>query len=117
MTALQGGTPPEVYVVLCEQGEYDDWCMRVEGVFATPEAAAAHIRAQTVELCRTADGELVQTYMADIEDVVETLDAAPTEHPAGADGNGRRVGGRWHIDGDPRYDGEVYTVERWEVRA
>ena len=106
----------EVYVVLCEWGEYDDWCMRIGGVFATPEDAAAHIRSQTATLCRTADGGLVEPYMEAIEDVVETLEAAPTEHPAGADGNGRRVGGRWHIDGDPRYYGETYTIERWEVR-
>ena len=106
----------EVYIVLCEWGEYDDWGMCVSGVFATEEAARGYIKGQTVMLCRTAEGELVETYMEGIEDVVETRGFAPTEHPVAPSMlKDRQVGGEWYIDGDPRYDRETWHIARWEV--
>ena len=107
----------EVYIVFAEWGEYDDYEMRVSGVFATEETARAYIGRQTATLCRTAGDELVETYMEDFEDVVETRAFAPTEHPVTPpmlkDG---QVGGEWYIDGDPRYYGETWHIERWEVQ-
>ena len=107
----------EVYIVLAEWGEYEDYGMLVSGVFATEEAARAYIGRQTATLCRTAGDELVETYMKDFEDVVETRAFAPTEHPVSPsmlkDG---QVGGEWYIDGDPRYYGETWHIERWEVQ-
>lgn len=107
----------EVYIVLCECGEYDDWSMCVVGVFATEGEARAYIEGQTATLCRTADGELVETYMEDIEDVVETRDFAPAEHRTALSvPYDRQVGGTWYIDGDPRYYRETWHIERWEVQ-
>lgn len=107
----------EVYIVFAEWGEYDDYEMCVSGVFATEEAARAYIGRQAATLCRTADGELVETYMKDVEDVVETRAFAPTEHPVSPSMlKDSQVGGEWYIDGDPRYYGETWHIARWEVQ-
>ena len=107
----------EVYVVLCEWGEYDEWCMRVDGVFATREAAERQIRSHGLTLALLRDGGTADLSDFDHVDAVGTVTRVPVEHRPVPDGNGRRVGGTWYIDGDPRCYGETYTIERWEVRA
>lgn len=107
----------DVYIVLHEWGQCDDWCMTVGGVFATLDAARGYIAAQAVEFCRTPEGELVEEYMRDIEEAGAPERIAPTEHPAPLSPRSRvQVGGAWYIDGDPRYDADLYRIERWEVR-
>ena len=107
----------EVYIVLAEWGEYEDYETRISGVFATEEAARAYIGRQTATLCRTPEGELVEEYMRDIEEAGAPERIAPTEHPAPLSPRSRvQVGGAWYIDGDPRYDADLYRIERWEVQ-
>lgn len=106
----------EVYIVLHEWGEYEDWGMAVGGVFATQDAAEAHIRSQTVKLVRGEDGELVEPYMRDMVDSPSDVELAPVEHACPADSDGHGVGGNWHIDRDPRYDRDSWHIERWEVQ-
>lgn len=105
----------EVYIVLHDWGMYDDWNMEVAGVFATREAAEAHIRAQTVKLVRGEDGELVEWYMRDMVDSPSEVELAPVEHACPSRPDGHWAGGEWYIDGDPRYDRETWHIERWEV--
>ena len=124
MTALQGGTPLEVYVVIVEWGEYEDYGSAVEGVFASREAAERHIRSHKLTLALLRDGGTADIADFDEVDAVGTVTRVPVEGddrvPDAWDYRPdlcKRVGGTWRIPGDDRYMAEQWTVERWEVRA
>lgn len=104
----------EVYVVLCEYGEYEDYGMCVEGVFATLGAAERQIRSHKLTLALLRDGGTADISDFDRVDAVGTVTRVPVERGRG---DGAQVGGTWSIPGDERYLCERWRIERWEVRA
>lgn len=107
----------EVYIVLHEWSVYDDWTRVVDGVFATLDAARAHIRGQgrTVALCR--DGSYEELDAFELVDAVGTVTLVPVESPWLVDWRSEhQVGGDWYIPRDPSTERDTWCIERWEIQ-
>lgn len=113
-----------VYLVRRESGEYSDHLSVVVGVFASEEAAVAHIESQESTYFEPDDypGELWEPWYADGDgDEDERTNGRlvkrhPTRHPSGLRSKASdRRHDSWYVDGDLTSNSDTWFIDEYEV--